>query len=84
MPPATLIRVAMVFLGGVFIPVATMPNSLQLVAHLLPVTYAVDILQQATTGKIVTQTLIADIGALGLFCVVFFAVAVALLKRTIR
>lgn len=84
MPPATLIRVAMVFLGGVFIPVATMPSSLQLLAHLLPVTYAVDMLQQATTGHIVVQVLIADTGSLILFSVFFFAAAVALLKRTLR
>jgi ABC-2 type transport system permease protein len=84
MPPATLIRVAMVFLGGVFIPIATMPNFLQLVAHLLPVTYAVDILQQATTGQIVAWSLIVDASALVLFCMVFFVVAVALLRRTIR
>lgn len=84
MPPATLIRVAMVFLGGVFIPVAIMPDSVQLVAHLLPVTYAVDILHQATTGQIVTLSLIVDIGALVLFCIVYFAVGVALLRRTIR
>jgi len=84
MPPATLIRVAMVFLGGVFIPIATMPSSLQLVAHILPVTYAVDILQQATTGQIVAIALITDIVALILFSVIFFAVAVALIKKTLH
>ncbi len=84
MPPATLIRVAMVFLGGVFIPVAAMPSSLQIVAHLLPVTYAVDMLMQATTDQIVAQALIADFGVLVLFCFVFFGVAVVLLRRTIR
>ena len=84
MPPATLIRIAMVFLGGVFIPIATMPNSLQLVAHLLPVTYAVDILQQATTGQIVVQPLITDFAALILFSAIFFATAVALLKRALH
>ncbi len=84
MPPATLIRVAMVFLGGVFIPIATMPSSLQLVAYLLPVTYAVNMLHQATTGQIVVQALIVDTGALILFCTIFFAVAVVLLKRTIH
>jgi ABC-2 type transport system permease protein len=84
MPPATLIRVAMVFLGGVFIPIATMPSSLQFIAYLLPVTYAVNMLQQATTGHIVAQALIADAGALILFSIVFFAVAVALLRRTLH
>ncbi len=84
MPPATLIRVAMVFLGGVFIPITEIPTHLQLLAYLLPVTYAVDILQQATTGQVAALALVADIGALVLFSVIFFAVAVVVLKRTLR
>ena len=84
MPPATLIRVALIFLGGVFIPVATMPNYLQYVAYLLPVTYAIDMLRQATTGYITTQTVIVDVAALLLFAAVFFAIAVMLLKKTIH
>src|SRR3989304_9213408 len=67
MPPATLIRVAMVFLGGVFIPLSAMPGFLQVVAYLLPITYAIDILQQATTGKLILQTLSIDAVALALF-----------------
>jgi len=84
MPPATLIRVALIFLGGVFIPVATMPNYLQYTAYLLPVTYAIDMLRQATTGHIIAQTVIMDVAALLLFALVFFAIAVMLLKKTIR
>src|SRR4030065_89859 len=75
MPPATLIRVAMVFLGGVFIPIAAMPGFLQVVAYLLPITYAIDILQQATTGQLIGQALVIDIVALTLFSVIFFAIA---------
>ena len=84
MPPATLIRVALVFLGGVFIPVATMPPFLQFVAYLLPVTYTIDVLRQATTGYIVIQTVIVDVVALLFFASVFLAIAILLLKRTIR
>ena len=84
MPPATLIRVAMVFLGGVFIPIAAMPDLLRLIAYLLPVTYAVDMLQQATTGNIIAQAFLADAAALTLFAVAFFAAAVLLLRRTLH
>ncbi len=84
MPPATLIRVAMVFLGGVFIPIAVMPSLLQLVAYLLPITYAVDMLQQATTGNIVAQALVIDIVALMLFSLLFLAISTWILKRTLR
>ena len=84
MPPATLIRVVLIFLGGVFIPVATMPAYLQYAAYLLPVTYAIDMLRQATTGYIIIQTLIVDVAALFLFAMFFFAIAVVLLKKTVR
>jgi ABC-2 type transport system permease protein len=84
MPPATLIRVAMVFLGGVFIPIAAMPNFLQVIAYLLPITYAVDMLHQATTGQIVALSLVVDGVALVLFTVIFFAIAVLVLKRTLK
>jgi ABC-2 type transport system permease protein len=84
MPPATLLRVSMVFLSGVLIPVATMPNFLQLIAYLLPLTYAVDMMQQAMTGQIVSQLFLLDSAALILFSVFFLAAAVLILKRTIH
>jgi ABC-type multidrug transport system permease subunit len=83
MPPATLLRVSMVFLSGVLIPVSTMPNFLQPIAYLLPLTYAVDMLQQAMTGQATAQLLLIDTAALAIFSVFFFAVAVLILRRTI-
>jgi ABC-2 type transport system permease protein len=84
MPPATLLRVSMVFLSGVLIPVATMPNVLQLIAYLLPLTYAVDMMQQAMTGQIVSQLFLLDSAVLILFSIFFLAAAVLILKRTIH
>ena len=84
MPPATLIRVAMVFLGGVFIPIAAMPGFFQIISYLLPITYAVDLLQQATTGHLIGQGLAIDILALLLFSVIFFVIATLALKKTLR
>ena len=84
MPPATLLRVSMVFLSAVLIPVTTMPKFLQLIAYMLPLTYAVDMLQQAMTGQIVLQSFLLDSAALILFSVFFLAVAVLFLKRAIH
>jgi len=84
MPPATLIRVAMVFLGGVFIPIATMPGFLQVISYLLPITYAVDMLQQATTGQLIGQALAIDVTSLILFTIILFALATIVLKRTLK
>ena len=84
MPPATLLRVAMVFLGGVLITVTAMPNFLQIVAHFLPLTYAVDMLQQAITGHIVVQAFLVNTMALILFSIIFFAIGVLVLERTLH
>jgi ABC-2 type transport system permease protein len=84
MPPATLLRVAMVFLSGVLIPIATMPSFLQVVAYLLPLTYAVDMLQQSMAGQIIVQFFLLDTAALVLFSVIFFLTAVLILKRSLR
>jgi ABC-2 type transport system permease protein len=83
MPPATLIRVSMVFLSGVLIPVANLPNYLQPVAHLLPLTYAVDMLRQTMTGAITAQSFLVDIAALVIFSAFFFIAAVLILERTL-
>ena len=83
MPPATLIRVAMVFLGGVFIPIAVMPSFLQVISYLLPITYAVNILQQATTGQLIGQALTVDVAALIIFMIIFFAASRIILKKKV-
>jgi ABC-2 type transport system permease protein len=84
MPPATLLRVAMVFLSGVLIPVVTMPGLLQVIAYLLPLTYAVDMLQQAMTGQITVQLLIADTFAMVVFSFFFLAATICILRRTLH
>ncbi len=47
---ANFIRFPMMFLGGVFVPVAALPPALQMVARLLPLTYAVEALRAALFG----------------------------------
>lgn len=84
MPPATLLRVAMVFLGGVFLPVAEMPKFLQFIARLFPLTYAVEILRQATTGQIIVQAVLVDTIVLILFSIFFFVAGVFIIKKTLR
>jgi ABC-2 type transport system permease protein len=74
----------MVFLGGVLIPVATMPNFLQIIAYLLPLTYAVNMLQQAMTGQMTAQLFLVDAVALVGFAVFFFVIAVLVLERTLH
>lgn len=77
---ANFIRFPMMFLGGVFMPLASMPAWLQGIARLLPLTYSVEALRAALSGRSwATATL--DLGALAAFSVVLFLLAVHTLKQ---
>jgi len=77
---ANLFRFPMVFLCGIFVPLAAMPGLLQAVAYALPLTYAVGAIQQAMGGPGVLGSLF-DLLALALFAVIFFAMAIRILAR---
>jgi len=71
---ANFIRFPMMFLGGVFMPVESMPPALQVLARCLPLTYAVEALQEALAGS--TSWIIGvDLLALCGFAVTLFALA---------
>ncbi len=84
MPPATVVRIVMIFISGVFIPLAAMPTFLQVLAYALPLTYSVDSLRQAMSSSINTQLFLIDMGAQVFFSLVFLAVTVWVLKKTIE
>jgi len=77
---ANFIRFPMMFLGGVFVPVASLPPGLQVVARVLPLTYAVEALRTALAGGSSLEAAL-DLLALGAFAVVLFALAVRVLAR---
>jgi ABC-2 type transport system permease protein len=83
MPPATVVRIAMVFISGVFIPVETFPASLQIVAYMLPLTYSVDALRKAMTGYFDVQIFFIDLIVQILFSLVFLITTKKLLERAI-
>jgi len=77
---ANFIRFPMMFLGGVFVPLDSLPAWLQFVARLLPLTYAVEALRIALSGGR-GRTAWTDLGALALFSVSFFWLAVRTLEQ---
>jgi ABC-2 type transport system permease protein len=77
---ANVFRFPMMFLGGVFVPVASFPPGLQVVARLLPLTYAVEALDIALTGGS-PLTAILDLGVLVVFTAAFFGLATWTLAR---
>jgi len=78
------LRFPMMFLCGIFFPVEEMPQPLQALAYLLPVTYSVDALRRTSTGLFSTVPFLIDLAALILFLVLFFVVATQLLRRSLR
>jgi ABC-2 type transport system permease protein len=78
------LRFPMVFLCGVFLPVAAMPMPVQVIAHLLPLTYAVDAFRQVLLGPLQMTLLLRDMIALTLFLGLFLGIATRLLKRSLE
>src|SRR4030043_2278048 len=60
MPPATVVRIAMIFISGVFIPLVAMPTFLQVLAYAMPLTYSVSGLRQAWSGNIDLQMFLVN------------------------
>lgn len=79
---ANFVRFPMMFLGGVFVPVAALPIGLQVVARLLPLTYAVEALRAALLGGAIGMAML-DLLALAGFAAGLFALAVAVLTRRV-
>jgi ABC-2 type transport system permease protein len=77
---ANFIRFPMIFLGGVFVPAASMPPVLQIVARCLPLTYCVEALRAALGQGVGSQTGL-DLLALLAFTVGLFLATARILAR---
>jgi len=80
---ANFVRFPMMFLGGVFVPLASMPAWLQVLARLFPLTYSVEALRAALSGG-TWSTAALDLGALVAFSVILFLLAAHTLGRRIE
>jgi ABC-2 type transport system permease protein len=77
---ANVVRFPMMFLGGVFVPVASLPMGLHIVARVLPLTYAVEALDIAMAGGPPVAAIL-DLVVLAAFTAVFFGLATRTLAR---
>jgi ABC-2 type transport system permease protein len=84
MMPMNLLRFPMLFISGVFTPLAAMPGFLQSIAYLMPLTYGVDVMRQTVLGSLEPLALLADFGALSLFLILFLSAATLALRRDTR
>jgi ABC-2 type transport system permease protein len=77
-------RFPMIFLCGVFIPVSSMPQPLQVVAYLLPLTYSVEALRSITLGTSSVLNMLMYTMILGLYFLAFSFISNWLMKRSLR
>jgi len=80
---ANFVRFPMMFLGGVFVPVAALPQGLQILARALPLTYTVEALR-AALGIGTAEYAILDLSVLAGFAIILFALAVRILGRRLE
>ena len=77
---ANFVRFPMMFLGGVFVPLASLPVELQFVARLLPLTYSVEALRVALADGTLRAAML-DLLVLAVFAIIVFALAAHALAR---
>ena len=75
-----LVRFPLIFISGVFIPLASLPSFGQMIAYVSPLTYANDLIQGGYTGKTLLSPFI-DVAMLVVFILIFQFVANWLYKR---
>jgi len=80
MMPSTLLRWPLLFVSGIFIPLARMPVWARIVSYLSPLTYAHDAIKHAVSGS-GSQPAVLDMMALPAFLILFLFLAVQLYRR---
>lgn len=85
MTVSNLLRFPMIFLSGVFVPIAGLALPLQVVASLLPLSYTVDALRHLLLGGSQTYyPLWLDLAVSTGFAIALYATALALLRRRLE
>ena len=76
-----IVLVPQLFLAGVLVPRDRMPGVLQAISNVLPLSYAVEALQQVSTHAAATPQMWHDIGILAVFIVAAVLAGAATLQR---
>lgn len=77
---SNFVRFPMIFLCGLFFPVAMLPGFLQPLAYALPLTYGVDVLRGAFGGSMLLSPAL-DFVVLSAFCTVLFLMSLRNIRR---
>lgn len=79
-----LISSSFQLLGGIYYPITILPKSLQVISHLLPITYSLRSLRLALLQRYPTAALTQDIFALSIFCIVLLPISILFFRFTVR
>ena len=79
MPPATVVRIAVLFLGGAFCPLADVSPAVAIAARLVPLTSAVEGYRTALSLAPPTASFVLDLTAQLVFGMLFLRVAGAVI-----
>jgi ABC-2 type transport system permease protein len=76
-----LINLPLMFASNAFFPLALMPDWIQAIARVNPISYLTDAVRQLTVWKLDASSLMFDFTYLGIFAVVFSVIGIALSWR---
>lgn len=74
MPPATVVRIFIVFASGAFAPSRGTSRTWLAIARLLPLPYSIDALSQTVNGPVNPRAFMLDLGVLLLYGVAFLGI----------
>lgn len=83
-PVTLLISSLAVLLGGVYYPVQLMPQWLQLLSRLLPITYSLDAMRRALLTNASFQEIMPDIIALAIFGIVLVPLSLLIFRFAVH
>ncbi|MFH0769351.1 MAG: ABC transporter permease, partial [Chloroflexota bacterium] len=78
----TLVKFPLMFISGVFVPLSQLPTVARIIANISPLTYFTDLARYATGGQNLYPAPV-NLGAIALFTVVSWIIAVKLHNRTL-
>ena len=84
MTPLNLIRIPMMFISGLFTPIANLPISIQGIAYIMPLTHCVSSLRYAILGSGNTQVFFTNLGVLILYAILFLIIAAKRLEKSLE
>ena len=71
----SVIQFPLMFLSGIFFPIQFMPDFLQAIARVMPLTYLADALRQTMVGGVAFAPLWVDFGFLAVCLAIFFGIS---------